>query len=149
MPNLQSRSSNFTSIGFLLGTAFPVISITIDFFRLGLPFSLASITEIFARFPLHWIILSAPLILGSVFYYFGIQFGKKEAVYIEEKKRNLEELKTIETFLSDIAKEDFNDREYVFYNPSFGDFLSPSNKPFALKNKKTNEETGVPKASPR
>lgn len=123
MPNLQSRSSNFTSIGVLLGTAFPVISITIDFFRLGLPFSLASITEIFARFPLHWIILSAPLILGSVFYYFGIQFSKKEAVYIEEKKRNLEELKTIETFLSDIAKEDFNDREYVFYNPSFGDFL--------------------------
>jgi PAS domain S-box-containing protein len=121
--NYHTQKIRFTEFGVALGTAFPVMAIAIDLVRLDLNFSVASLSYVFGNAPIQWIILSAPIILGSVFYYFGKQFEKREIKHLEDKRHNDTELSKIESFLADIQQGNFAATNLDFDNENFNQFL--------------------------
>jgi serine phosphatase RsbU (regulator of sigma subunit) len=81
---------SYAIAGALFGLSFPVISTLFDIAVQGMPFSIASITEVQQTQPLHWVIDSAPLFLGLLSYFVGV---RQHAVL--ELNQNLE--KKVET----------------------------------------------------
>ena len=57
--------------GFLLGLPFPTAGVLLEFLRSDLPFAFASVSALHGRAPLLYIIETAPLILGLLFWLMG------------------------------------------------------------------------------
>ena len=68
----------FAYIGIGLGFLFPIMALGIDFLVRDVSLSLSGIVELHKQNPLHFIIDSAPIVLGLVFYYMGATVEKRE-----------------------------------------------------------------------
>ena len=77
-----------TGIGFLIGMAFPIIAIFLDvLFVFDGQFTLNTILQIYQTQPIHWIVATAPLVLGFA----GFLVGNREA-RLNASNKNLEGL---------------------------------------------------------
>ena len=65
--------------GALFGCCFPILALTIDLVRLNLGLSFSSITQIHKLIPVHFIIDSAPFVLGFMAYKCGISYDNVKA----------------------------------------------------------------------
>jgi hypothetical protein len=86
--------NNLTRIGIGLGLVFPVASLAIDLWAKDLSISLNSLSQLYTINPLHWIILSAPIVLGSSFYYLGKRIGDRENHLLNLAEKEKAQLKT-------------------------------------------------------
>lgn len=76
VPWYQSNKAKYTLAGALFGLFFPVIAVSIDIIRLGLPFTWANVAWVQLEFPIHLIIDTAPLFLGLFALIGGIRQDK-------------------------------------------------------------------------
>lgn len=110
----EVKGRNYTLVGISLGIVFPVIAIAADLIYGDLSFSANNLVSLYTRGPLHWIILSAPLVLGSVFYFFEKAVSRQEADLREDKKKNEKQFQQLESFIADIERGDLSDKNYQF-----------------------------------
>lgn len=78
---------NPVRFGLLMGFAFPIMAIVIDLLFKNLLPTPKSIAVLYTTNPLHWVILSAPLVLGVVCKMLGNRIQKREA-YLKELTEN-------------------------------------------------------------
>lgn len=115
--------TRLTRTGILMGCMFPAIAIAADLRYRGLGFSYASLEQIYFDGPLHWIILSAPLVLGSVFAYFEKVVRKREQTLQHQKAAVNNEMNQLQSFIEDVARGDFSDKPYEFENKELAALL--------------------------
>jgi len=117
--------TNLTQIGFGLGLLFPIISVLIDLMYHDYEMTPGNVTLLFRNNPLHWIILSAPFVLGYTCYLLGKKISAREA-YLQDvtvKERNQSRL--IEEYISQLAKGDLEVQiSSDFDNPSLSQVLT-------------------------
>ncbi len=75
---LSCKTNKYPIFGILFGLMFPIIAWTIDFIFKDLNFSLKSIAYMHTTNPLHYVIDSAPIILGGVAYLLALQIQKDQ-----------------------------------------------------------------------
>lgn len=131
---VQNGNIRLLRTGLILGTVFPVIAISADIIWQRLPLSWPTISSLFANGPLQWIILSAPLVLGFVFRYFERIVTVREEKLRKDQHKNQEEVKKLESFISDIDKENLTENKYQFENTHLLELLS------SLKTKLTHQK---------
>lgn len=102
------KKVKFVSLGIAFGSAFPVIAIISDLLWHDLPFNAGGLAQLFANGPLHWIILSAPAVLGIVFHYFEKIVGERERKILAERDANNQRMERIESFILTIDDEQRN-----------------------------------------
>ena len=95
--------NNLTRIGIGLGLVFPVASLAIDLWAKDLGISLNSLSQLYTINPLHWIILSAPIVLGSSFYYLGKRIVDRENHLLNLAEKEKAQLKLIEDYVNDLG----------------------------------------------
>jgi sigma-B regulation protein RsbU (phosphoserine phosphatase) len=89
----KTNKVKYTLAGALFGLFFPVIAVSIDLIRLGLPFTWANIAWVQLEFPIHLIIDTAPLFLGLFALIGGIRQDKIEILNaILQDKINIQTL---------------------------------------------------------
>ena len=71
--------NNLTQIGFGVGTLFPIFSIIIDLVYRDYSLSIDNLVSLYKNNPLHWVILSAPFVLGLTCYLLGKKISAREA----------------------------------------------------------------------
>lgn len=96
-------------IGFSLGLFFPLFSITIDLILKDKSFSVQEIQSVFTENPLHFIILSAPVVLGGSFLFLSRKIFKEE---LENEKKLLAShkntLQALLAYIRALGKGDFS-----------------------------------------
>lgn len=120
---LQMKKIALVPLGIFIGALFPVIAILSDFLYDNATFSGRYIIQLYSRGPLHWIILSAPLVLGLVCYYFNKHILQREAVLEEDKRKNAEQLGQIQSYMADLERGDFSVKGYTFDNEQLREVL--------------------------
>lgn len=123
MDVISSKRSWLTWTGIIMGTIFPIIAIVSDLLYRDLSFSLQNISFIYTQGPLHWIIISAPLVLGSVFAYFEKIFNRREAILKQEKANINHEMNQLQSFIEDVSVGDFSEKAYTFENTQLSALL--------------------------
>ena len=101
IPWCKTNSICYTFFGTLFGLIFPAMAIWIDIYRMDLDLSLANVVHVHEKFPIHFIIDTAPFFLGLFAYFCGKAMDK-----IEEKNDQL--LKVMEfkdVFLANMSHE--------------------------------------------
>src|SRR5688572_20333775 len=120
----QKEGTGLILTGALIGAFFPVLAITSDMLYENLPFTWAQVAQLYSRGPLHWIILTAPIVLGLFSAYFRQRIRLREALWEEGQKKNEEQLGQFQSYVSDLEKGDFSTKEYSFNNEQLGNTLA-------------------------
>lgn len=81
MSPTKNNSIRYALYAFLIALLFPALAITVDIYRLDLTISLDSIVKIHQLFPTHYIVDSAPFILGVFAFFLGKQKGNNDEKY--------------------------------------------------------------------
>lgn len=95
--------NNLTRIGIGLGLLFPLGSLIIDLWIRGLDFSLKNLASLYAINPLHWIILSAPVVLGGSFYYLAKRIADRENYLMSLAGKEKEQIGLISTYVNELG----------------------------------------------
>ncbi|MEW7290569.1 ATP-binding protein [Aquimarina sp. 2304DJ70-9] len=98
---LKSEVVKYTVYGVLFGLLFPILAICIDITKLGLEFTWQSVFFVHKKYPIHYIIDTAPLFLG-LFAMFG---GKNLDTLKEKNKQLLKASKFKQDFLANMSHE--------------------------------------------
>ena len=98
--------NNLTQIGFGLGMLFPIISIIIDLTYNDYELTPGNMVLLYKNNPLHWIILSAPLVLGYTCYLLGKIISRRESFLHDVSAKERNQSKLIEEYISQLAKGD-------------------------------------------
>ena len=87
--NFISRYNNiiikYSACGILFGFLFPLLGLTFDFYRLDFSFSIENLFQIQQENPIHFIIYSAPFILG----FMGYKIGSNQKRFLKSEKDKL------------------------------------------------------------
>lgn len=110
----METEKKLTRVGILLGSFVPVAATLADFFWSDLTISLSNLVLLYQRDYLLWIILTTPVAIGGVFYFFAKKVKKHEDELIADRNRNVEELNTLEKFIFDIESGDLTEHQYHF-----------------------------------
>jgi PAS domain S-box-containing protein len=117
----SARLTNiFVFFGFLLGSALIVISIVLDFIVKNQSFSIHNSYTFISSNPVYWVVLTAPIFLGLVFFIMGKVISARE-IKLEEhaqadKKRSL----LLQDYFSALENGDFGTRiAQAFENKTF------------------------------
>jgi PAS domain S-box-containing protein len=121
---LQKKETGLILKGVLIGAFFPVLAITADLLYENSSFDWSHVSELYSRGPLHWIILTAPVVLGLFSAYFNKQMLRREAQLEDDKKKNSEQLDHLQSYMSDLEKGDFSAKEYTFDNEQLRGMLA-------------------------
>jgi len=98
---VKSEAGTYTVYGVLFGLMFPILATSIDIAKLGLEFSLESILLVQKKYPIHYIIDTAPLFLGL----FAL-FGGRNLDKLKEKNHQiLQASKFKQDFLANMSHE--------------------------------------------
>jgi len=108
MAKIKFRQRYLKYLGFPFGIMFPMVAYIVDILVKDLQFTFRSIVHLHSINPLHWIIDTAPLILGLSFYFV---INKLNDI-VDEFKHSAEVRKQNEqkllSFIEDINRGDFN-----------------------------------------
>lgn len=99
--------SNLTAIGIGMGSFFPVFSILLDLHFKDLSLTIGNVFFLFKNNPMHWIILSAPFVLGFSFYYLSRKIALREIYLKELAEKEKRELKEIIDFVNELVKGNY------------------------------------------
>lgn len=121
--NLQKKGTGLILKGTLLGSLFPVLAVITDLLYKDVSFTWYQLTELYASGPLHWFILTAPAVLGMFSSYFNRRMLQREALLEADKKKNVEQLDHLQSYMSDLEKGDFSTKEYIFDNEQLSQTL--------------------------
>lgn len=113
---LQEKGKGLVLKGILLGTLFPVLAIISDLLFKDVPLTWSQFTALYSNGPLHWIILTAPFVLGIVFTYLNKHTVQRELLLEEDKQKTTAQLGHLQSYMSDLEKGDFSTKEYTFEN---------------------------------
>lgn len=119
----QKKGTGLVLKGVLLGSLFPVLALISDFLYKGVPFTWSQVAELYSSGPLHWFILTAPIVLGVFSSYFTRQMLQREALLEADKKRNTEQLDNLQSYMADLEKGDFSTKDYTFANEALSNTL--------------------------
>ena len=97
----KSEAAKYTLYGFVFGLAFPILATSIDMVNSGLEFSWQSAFWIQKKYPIHYIINTAPFFLG-LFAMFG---GRNLDKLKEKNKQIIKASKFKEDFLANMSHE--------------------------------------------
>lgn len=87
--------------GIFFGLCFPILAVSIDLFRLNLDLSWANIQHIHSIFPVHFIVETAPLVLGFMAFFSGNSLDR-----IKEKNAQIMETSNYkDNFLASMSHE--------------------------------------------
>lgn len=95
--------NNLTQIGFGIGTLFPIFSIIIDLVYHGYGLSFNNLASLYKTNPLHWVILSAPVVLGLTCYLLGKKITAREAFLQEVTESEKNQARLMEEFINQLA----------------------------------------------
>lgn len=95
--------NNLTLIGFGVGTLFPIFSIIIDLLYHNFSFSTENLSSLYKNNPLHWVILSAPFVLGLTCYLLGKAISARESFMLEAAQTQKNQAMLIEGYISQLA----------------------------------------------
>lgn len=95
--------NNLTRIGIGLGLIFPLCSLIIDLWIRGLELSLKNLASLYSSNPLHWIILSAPIVLGSSFYYLAKRIAIRENYLRSLAEKEKEQMDLISGYVNELG----------------------------------------------
>jgi putative methionine-R-sulfoxide reductase with GAF domain len=95
--------NNLTRIGIGLGLLFPVGSLIIDLWINHLDFSIKNLAGLYAGNPLHWVILSAPFVLGGSFYYLAGRIAERENYLMNLAGREKEQVEMIAAYINNLG----------------------------------------------
>ncbi|MDL5048767.1 GAF domain-containing protein [Oscillatoria amoena NRMC-F 0135] len=95
--------NNLTRIGIGLGLLFPLGSLGIDLWVKDLSFTVANIGSLYALNPLHWIILSAPIMLGGSFYYLAKRIANRETYLMRLAENEKEQMGLISGYITELG----------------------------------------------
>ncbi len=70
-PEHRYTRLKYTLAGALFGVCFPLVAWLIDLIHHGLPWTLSSLAQMHSSNPIHWIVDTAPLVLGSIASFLG------------------------------------------------------------------------------
>ncbi len=84
IPWFKSETAKYTFYGIIFGFLFPIIATCIDIYRLNLEFSWSTAVSIQRKYPIHYIIDTAPLFLGLF-----AMFGGRNLDKLKEKNQHL------------------------------------------------------------
>jgi hypothetical protein len=107
-PMLENTKSskmlnNLTQIGFGVGMLFPIFSIIIDLLYHDFSFSAENLSALYKNNPLHWVILSAPLVLGLTCYLLGKKISARESILQEATQTQKDQALLMEGYISQLA----------------------------------------------
>lgn len=119
----QKKDLGLVRKGVLIGTLFPAIAIVSDMLYDNMPLTWHTLSQLYWRGPLHWIILSAPLVLGFVCHIFDKMVRQRETVLEEDQRRNAEQLVQLQSYMADLERGDFSVKGYSFDNAQLSDIL--------------------------
>lgn len=106
--NNSKTLANLTLIGTFLGVCFPVSSILIDMVYREYPWTIASMKVLYASNPLHYVILSAPPVLGGTCYLLGKLIHSREQFLKEMMDKTRKETRYIEEYIRQLASGNFD-----------------------------------------
>ncbi len=95
--------SNLTRIGIGLGLLFPLGSLVIDLWIRNLDFSFTNLAELYVINPLHWVILTAPAVLGGSFYYLAKRIADREHYLVNLADREKKQLTLIASYVNELG----------------------------------------------
>lgn len=94
-------------LGFFLGIALIVIAIVTDILAKDLSFTPASIQLLYDSNPTHWIILTSPFFLTTLFYSMGRMIGERELKIEDQLQREKDQFTFLEKFINELENENF------------------------------------------
>jgi hypothetical protein len=95
--------NNLTQIGFGVGTLFPVFSVIIDLLYHDYGLSVDNLVSLYNSNPLHWVILSAPVVLGLTCYLLGKKISARETFLQEVTQSEKSQARLMEEFINQLA----------------------------------------------
>lgn len=95
-------------VGIGIGLCFPSMSIALELYLRDLSFSITEVRYLHQVNPLLWIIDSAPVVLGTIFYLLGRSVIKREHVLKKLNTSIENRIKGVSEFLEALNQNDFN-----------------------------------------
>jgi len=95
--------NNLTQIGFGVGMLFPLFSIVIDLVYHDYSLSPDNLLLLYKNNPLHWIILSAPFVLGLTCYLLGKKIKTRETFLQEVTETEKNQSRLMEEYINELA----------------------------------------------
>jgi GAF domain len=96
--------NNLTQIGFGVGTLFPIFSIIIDLVYRDYSLSIDNLVSLYTNNPLHWVILSAPFVLGFTCYLLGKKISAREIFLQEVTESEKRQASIMEEYISQLTQ---------------------------------------------
>jgi PAS domain S-box-containing protein len=94
-------------LGAFLGVTLIIIAMAVDLFAKDLPFSFESITMLYTSNPTHWIILTSPFFLTTLFYVMGRMIGEQEYKIEQQLQREKDQFIMIEQFIAELENGNY------------------------------------------
>jgi hypothetical protein len=124
--------NNLSKIGFGLGLFFPLVSIIIDLIYRDFGLTMDNLATIYKTNPLHWIILSAPVVLSVTCYMLGKRIAAREHFLQTLTETEKQQSRLMEDYVSQLANgnftakvsEDFQNQSLAGILASFRDKLN-------------------------
>lgn len=82
---------------------FPLGSLVIDLWAKDLTISLKNLASLYSLNPLHWIILSAPIVLGGSFYYLAKRIANRENYLLNIAAKEKEQMQLISSYITELG----------------------------------------------
>jgi len=102
--------NNLTRIGIGLGLLFPIGSLIIDLWINHLDFSIKNLVSLYTSNPLHWVILSAPIVLGGSFYYLAGRIADRENYLMNLAEKEKEQMELIADYIRQLGQGNLSSR---------------------------------------
>ena len=104
---MNTHHKALTILGIGLGLCFPLISIPLDIYFSSLDFGWSAIGQVHRANPLHWMVDSAPLVLGTVFYFLGKNIVEREYKLIKLNAHMHQRCQNVSGFVQALEQDDF------------------------------------------
>ncbi len=104
---MNTHHKELVGLGIGLGLCFPLMAIPLDIFYQDLDVGLSAIGRVHQANPLHWIVDSAPLVLGTIFYFLGKNIVERERKLKKLNERMYHRCQNVSRFVEALDQDDF------------------------------------------
>ncbi len=104
---MNTHHQQLTILGIGLGLCFPLIAIPLDIHFNELDFGWSAIGQVHSENPLHWIVDSAPLVLGTIFYFLGKNVAERRCQLVKLNEHMNHRCQNVSEFVEALDQDDF------------------------------------------
>lgn len=94
-------------LGAFLGVTLIIIAMVVDLFAKDLRFTFESIEVLYTSNPTHWIILTSPFFLTTLFYTMGRMIGEQEYKIEQQLQREKDQFVMLEQFIAELENGNY------------------------------------------